>query len=190
VDAALDFGCGYGRVLRYVVQDIEPRRIWASDVDIDAVGFCASEFGVHPLFPTDSIAALMLSGFDLVYAFSVLTHLPESDGTDLLSFFGRALVPGGVIVFTTHGRASLARIDAYGDWCASDVPAIAEEMSDRGFSFRPYPHYRGDTYGMAWHDPDYVRAAVGRQTAGALELVHFGENALDGHQDVYVFRRA
>ena len=47
--AWLDFGCGYGRVIRFLVERVPPDRIWASDVAHEAVDFCRSEFGVHPL---------------------------------------------------------------------------------------------------------------------------------------------
>src|SRR5687768_11405389 len=45
----LDFGCGYGRVVRFLVQRTDKDRVHGSDVIEEAVDFCAREFGVHPI---------------------------------------------------------------------------------------------------------------------------------------------
>src|SRR5688500_6634156 len=37
----LDFGCGYGRVIRFLVQRVDPDRVYATDVIEEAVEFCA-----------------------------------------------------------------------------------------------------------------------------------------------------
>src|SRR5262249_26312352 len=43
----LDFACGYGRLLRFLTLSMPPARIWASDIQTDAVDFVIEQFGVH-----------------------------------------------------------------------------------------------------------------------------------------------
>ncbi len=47
IRSCLDFGCGYGRVLRLLNAVIKSRKITACDVDAEAVRFCAREFGTR-----------------------------------------------------------------------------------------------------------------------------------------------
>jgi len=185
VAACLDFGCGYGRVLRHMVQELDPTRVWVSDVDRAAVSFCVSEFGVRPFSASEDD----LETFELIYAISVLTHLAADDGRRVLDLFARRLRPGGAVMFTTHGRASLARIDSYGAWCGPQADAIQREVGGAGFSYRPYPHHKSDAYGLAWHDPSYVEAEMAGIAGVSMQLVEHWAGALEDHQDVFVFRR-
>ena len=102
IRAVIDFGCGYGRVIRVLVEQVEPRRVYATDVIREGVAFCASEFGVNPIFaPGKGLPNLPPT--DLLYAISVLTHLPANVGRDVLSAWGASIEPNGVLLFTTHG---------------------------------------------------------------------------------------
>ena len=185
----LDFGCGYGRVLRHLVLTVAPGRMWAADVDPEAVRFCASEFGVQPVDVSNGPTVLEGERFDMIYAFSVLTHLPEQAGLDLMARFGRSLLPGGLLLFTTHGETSLGLVEHHGRWLPGHAPTIRAEVGDAGFSYRPYPHYRGDGYGMAWHAAGYVRDAMTRLHGDSLALVRHVPDALEGLQDTFVYQR-
>jgi SAM-dependent methyltransferase len=44
------------------------------------------------------------AAFDLIYLYSVFSHLPEAMHLALLREFQRLLVPGGLLIATTHGR--------------------------------------------------------------------------------------
>src|SRR5262249_1577136 len=48
VGAFLDFPCGYGRVIRHLVNRVQPSKVTAADADPQATRFCASEFGAKP----------------------------------------------------------------------------------------------------------------------------------------------
>ena len=43
----LDFACGYGRLLRFLTLSVPPTRIWASEIQPEALDFVVREFGVH-----------------------------------------------------------------------------------------------------------------------------------------------
>jgi SAM-dependent methyltransferase len=190
VERFLDVGCGYGRMIRYLVQHVDRERIWVTDVDRNAVDFCVDNFGVHGLHPPSALGGLDAPTFDMISVISVVTHLPEADGTALLDSVGKALNPGGLLLVTTHGRQSLSRIEAYGSWCAGPAGEIAAEFEDAGFSFRPYPHHGRGRYGLSWHSSDYVKALIARLHGDSLQLVDHLPHVLDGHQDAYLFVRS
>jgi SAM-dependent methyltransferase len=189
VESWLDFGCGYGRVLRFLVERVPPERVWASDVIREGVDFCAEEFGVHGLHSADEIGALRLGRYDFVYAISVATHVTEENSTALLRLLGESLRPGGLLLFTTHGQWSLDHIEFYGSRWVPQQAEIARRVRERGIAYEPYGYYADDNYGLTWHSERRVRETMAELHGDALDLVFFEPHGLDHHQDVFVYRR-
>ena len=190
VERWLDFGCGYGRVIRFLVERVPPERVWASDVIREAVEFCSSEFGVQPLYAQADLEAFELERFDFVYAISVLSHLNERNSRALLRLFGDALRPNGLAMLTTHGRRSLENPGLYGEEFGKRREEIARAVETRGMTFLPYAFSGGDDdYGMAWHARDWIEATVDEFHGDAVRLIRFVPHGLDGHQDVFAFQR-
>lgn len=189
VERWLDFGCGYGRVIRFLVEQVPPERIWASDVERRGVDFCRSEFGVHPLDSQPDLEAVDLEPFDFIYAISVLSHLNERNSRALLRLLGDALRPRGIAMFTTHGRRSLQNPGLYGTEFGERREEIARAVEARGVAFLPYAFTGGDDYGMAWHAREWVQDTVAVLHGDAVRLVRFVPHGLDDHQDVFAFQR-
>lgn len=185
----LDFGCGYGRVIRFLVQRVDPDRVHATDVIEEAVEFCASEFGVHPLHSTAALGELNLGRFDFIYAISVLTHLDEENGIEMMRFLHRSLEPGGIVLFTSHGQWSLDNLGFYGAVYEEKHEELARRVGERGVAFVPYHHYVGEDYGMAWHSADYVRSRMAELHGDSMRLLFFEPHGLDHHQDVFAYQR-
>jgi SAM-dependent methyltransferase len=186
----LDFGCGYGRVIRFLVQRTDPECVHASDVIEEAVAFCASEFGVKPLHSRAALADLALGRFDFVYAISVLTHLDEENGLVMLQLLRDSLEPDGIVLFTTHGRWALDNIETYGATYGPIKQDVARRVREEGVAFVPYHHYPGDSYGMTWHSADYVQGQMKRLHGDEMTLLFHEPHGLDGHQDVFAYQRA
>jgi SAM-dependent methyltransferase len=186
----LDFGCGYGRVVRVLVERVDPERIYVTDVIDEGVSFCAREFGVRPLPSSPELGSLELPEVELAYAISVLTHLPEESGREFLRVLGKAIAPGGIFLFTTHGRWSLEHAESYSKAYGGDAKrSLADEVRARGVGYIPYRHYFGDDYGMAWHSKEYVLDAMTALHGRRFELLFHEPAGLDEHQDVFAFRR-
>jgi SAM-dependent methyltransferase len=189
VERWLDLGCGYGRVIRFLVERVPPERIWASDVVHEAVDFCSSEFGTHSLYSQPDLEALQLEPFDFIYAISVLSHLNDRNSRALLRVIGDALRPKAIAMFTTHGRRSLEDPALYGAEFGERRGEIARAVEARGMTFLPYAFTGGDDYGMAWHSREWIEETVAELHRDAVRLIRFVPHGLDDHQDVFAFQR-
>lgn len=190
VDSWLDFGCGYGRVVRFLVERVPRDRVAACDVIRQGVDFCSAEFGVRPVYSPADPTTLRLGTFDFVYAISVLSHFNERNSRAVLRVLGESLVANGILLFTTHGRWSVEHPETYGEEYVARAEEIRDETERRGTFFLPYTYTSGDAYGMAWHTKEWVVEAMRELHRGELDLLRFAPHGLDGHQDVFGFRRA
>jgi SAM-dependent methyltransferase len=105
----LDFGCGWGRFIRLWMTDVPASNLFGVDVDPDMIGFCRvsglpAQLAVVPaLGPTE----FETGSLDLIYAYSVFSHLSEVAHVAWMEEFRRILKPGGILVFTTQARRFL-----------------------------------------------------------------------------------
>ena len=101
----LDLPCGHGRVCRMLRMGFPDAHLTVSDLDPDGVDFCAAQFRAEPLYSREDIREVTTSrSFDLIWCGSLFTHLDRDRWAPFLDFFADHLSPGGVLVFTTHGR--------------------------------------------------------------------------------------
>ena len=109
----LDFGCGWGRILRPFMRDFLPNNIFAMEPHPARV----REARMHnpyvniiqsPYLPPVSCRD---ESFDLIVSWSVFSHLDEFSTRKWFSEFWRILKPGGVIAVTTQGRSFIEQCD-------------------------------------------------------------------------------
>jgi 2-polyprenyl-3-methyl-5-hydroxy-6-metoxy-1,4-benzoquinol methylase len=104
----LEWGCGAGRILRHL-NHVDHWDVNGVDVDQEPVSWCKkylpemnvslSEFSPPLCFETES--------FDVVYHYSVWTHLSHEMIEIWIKELKRVLKPGGIMIATTHGDAYL-----------------------------------------------------------------------------------
>jgi SAM-dependent methyltransferase len=177
LDAILDFGCGCGRVTRnwLALHDTE---VFGSDTNEQAVEWCRRNLPFATFEPNGLAPPLVFDTgrFDLVYALSVFTHLPEELQLLWMRELERVLRPGGYILFTTHGDRYAERLsDAERErFAAGEVVVRWEEVA-------------GTNLCTTFHPPSYVRDRL----AERFEPVDFVPDGAKGnpHQDLFVFRR-
>jgi SAM-dependent methyltransferase len=145
----LDFGCGYGRILRQFKAAFPEARLAACDILPEAVDFCAETFGAEPVYAADDPGETQLEGkFDLIWLGSLFTHLDAARWKSLLDLLERALEPEGLMMFTTQGRFIRDQIaertwqDAYGDpiwvnWGVSEsqLEQVVADYDRTGFGY-------------------------------------------------------
>jgi SAM-dependent methyltransferase len=104
--AVLDFGCGWGRIIRFFLKDVEPEKLSGVDHSEEAVRACreTNKWSKFTLVEPDPPTLLTPESFGLIYLYSVFSHLPEDMHWTLLKEFHRLLAPGGMFIATTRPR--------------------------------------------------------------------------------------
>lgn len=99
----LDFGCGSGRIARWLAPDVIAGggRFFGVDLNPRSISWCSrhlpGEYAVNRLQPPLNFPS---AAFDLIYAHSVLTHLTEPVAKAWLAELSRLLRPGGLAIVT------------------------------------------------------------------------------------------
>jgi SAM-dependent methyltransferase len=171
----LDFGCGAGRIARFMTRNVES--LTGIDVDADAIAWAQHHlkgtFRVNPHRPPTEFAN---GSFDAIYAVSVFTHLDEQDQFAWLAEMRRLLRPGGLFVGTTQPETlTYNRTDMTTDH--------HRELQAKGFVFlRGFGLFNEDT---AFHTLDYLQ----REWSKFLEPVTLTRSGLANYLDLSVWRR-
>lgn len=189
VRRVLDLPCGYGRVMRFLVGRFPTAELTACELDRKAVDFCVRHFGARPLYSHPDFDTLDTNAsFDLIWCGSLATHLDAEPTRALLRLFRRALAPGGLVLFTTHGDFVARRLPTKDfDYGLTDeqIARITGLYARAGHAYTDYPDR--ESYGISLTSPAWVREQA-RETGGLRE-VYFKARGWDEHQDVYGFVR-
>jgi SAM-dependent methyltransferase len=182
----LDFGCGHGRVLRFVKAAFPESELTACDIESSAVEFCANVLGATPVQSSGRLSDVRFdTRFDLIWSGSLLTHVDESMWREALELFGSLLDRSGVLAFSTAGpwcaeALSSGRAD-YG-LQPSAVASLLDQYRSAGFGYVDYAQERG--YGISLASPEWTTRIV--DTQPGLKMLGYAERAFDAHQDIVV----
>ena len=175
--SVLEFASGYGCVTRHLKRAFPEAHITSCDIHEQANAFTEKEMGVATLSsshaPEDFVCR---QKFDAIFAISFFSHMPKSTWQKWLQALADQLLPRGLLIFTTHGEASLEIIGKV-------------EIDDEGFWFAPSSEQhdlKSEEYGSTLTTFDYVYKQI-KRTRG-VHLVSFDEAFWFGHQDAYVLR--
>jgi len=179
----LDLPCGHGRVCRMLRMAFPDAHLTVSDVDRDGVDFCAQEFQADPLYSREDVREVHTSrSFDVIWCGSLLTHLDRDRWAPFLDFFAEHLRPGGVLVFTTHGRRSIQwlveGLCGYG-LNREEQRRLLEGYVTQGFGFVAPSN---QAFGLSLSSTAFVCAQVERRRS--LGLIGLHEAGWYDHQDV------
>lgn len=152
----LDYGCGWGRLIRLLYKFIKVENIYGVDPWAESIKNC-QQCGVRGNLAISEYVPLSLPferQFDLIFAFSVFTHLSEKTACIVLSTLRKYVSTGGVLVITIRPK-EYWNVHKNGTF-ASEMTKLHEE---KGFAFRPHDlaPIDGDiTYGDASMSLAYV----------------------------------
>jgi SAM-dependent methyltransferase len=185
----MDFGCGHGRVLRWLKAAYSDATVVGTDIDEDGVQFCAENFGSVPLQSFVELDRIKPGqDFDLIFAGSVVTHLPEPAAHALLSKFVDWLRPGGIAVFSVHGPTVVSNQLSGNDYTVGgDVAPALSGYFGRGFGFADYHpslgHPKG--YGVSFTKPDWFPRSL--ENNERVSLVSIIQRGWAQHHDLVAF---
>jgi SAM-dependent methyltransferase/CBS domain-containing protein len=110
--AILDFGCGCGRVLRHW-RDLDTARLHGSDYNPALVEWCRRNMPFADFEVNDAAPGLAVEDdtFDLVYVFSVFTHLDIGLQQPWIDELRRVTKPNGHLLVTVMGESHLGALD-------------------------------------------------------------------------------
>ncbi len=185
----LDFGCGYGRVLRFLRAAYPDAALYHTDMDAEGLGFCTHHFNGFG-FRTDLEHGLQWvpARFDLIWVGSVFTHLDVPDCERLLRHLAAFLRPGGLVVFTTHGDSAAERMAAHKEIYRLEPALLDRILADRERAGHGYADYPGTTgYGVSAMTTAWVERLI--VDCGLTRHLHLPAGWA-GHQDVFAARSA
>ena len=175
-----DFGCGCGRVIRFLHKIFENCAFSGSDIDKDAIAWnrenlsYIGEFVANEILPPLPFEA---EAFDFIYSISVFTHLPEDMQFMWLEELRRVSKPNGYLLLTTHGEHLLD----------SAPEALKKELQDKGFYYSVGDGTEGlpDFYQTTFHTESYIRTRWSKY----FEIERIVKKGIAGHQDLIFCKR-
>ena len=189
VGSVLDFGCGAGRVARWLRAGFPDAELTVADIRSDWVDFCAANFAAKPFLSDPDLGVVKLTErYDLIWVGSLLTHLPEEAARHLLDALHASLTANGVLVFTLHGRRMLLnQLRASHNYIEPSLfPGIATAALIAGYGFSP--HVTGRSTGISLSSTQWVCRWCG--AASDRKLLAITESGWDEHQDVAAISRS
>ena len=158
----LEFGCGCGRIMRWMEELGRTRTLVGTDIDARAVEWAAANLPFARFDVNDGLPPTRYHDgeFDLVVNHSVFTHLDEHYQDLWLAELQRITSPGGVLVLSIHGEHNFQvgeqQLEA-GSRQRREWRALLERhgilyIADDGFVGSAFP----DFYHTAFHAPWYV----------------------------------
>jgi SAM-dependent methyltransferase len=105
----LDFGVGWGRLYRVLLNNVLPENLIGVDIDDKCVTLCKEAMPYGSFLKNEPSPPLPFpaANFDLIYAYSVFSHLAEHQFNNWFKEFHRVLKQNGLLVFTTLKAAHL-----------------------------------------------------------------------------------
>lgn len=173
----LDFGCGCGRVIRHW-RDLKGIEISGTDCNPEIVEWCRrnlplAKYSCNDLTPPTSYDD---NQFDLVYAFSVFTHLSEEIQRQWIAEFARIIKPGRYLLLSLAGESFMYEL-TLGEREQFEAGRVVVKGSD----------VPGTNQCTAYHPEQYVRGKL----VDAFEILEFIGAGAKGNppQDLYLLRK-
>ena len=196
----LDYGCGWGRITRFFLKDVAARNLWGIDCNEEVLDFCLESNPwscfelIDPMPPTD----LPGDQFDLVFSYSVFSHLREDVHFAWLDELGRLAKPGGLLILSVRPREFISYCATLTAESSRSLPAHASlaglfpdperELADYDGGRFVFVPYRYSSYGEWCGEACISRTYVEREWTSRFELLDFVEDPDRLLQNLVVLR--
>jgi 2-polyprenyl-3-methyl-5-hydroxy-6-metoxy-1,4-benzoquinol methylase len=178
----LDYAAGYGRVTRYFVPVF--KSVTAADIAEDMITFHSQTLGIEGWVSPPDPAGLRArtDRYDVVFVFSLFTHLPRDTWSKWLAAIFSMVKENGYLVFSTHSYELFELI----------APGKFDAKHKRDFVFWEANETEGrlptSAYGCNIVTEKFVRKELSRlKTAEFIRRYRKGE--FDRYHDIYIARK-
>jgi SAM-dependent methyltransferase len=213
----LDFGCGWGRMLRFWLNRVDSQNLHGVDVRDESVAMARrlnpfatfSAVDAMPPMPFDD------ESFDVVVAYSVFSHLSEAVSRAWITELARVLKPAGLAIVTTQGRGFIDFVESLSTrpirwrlrlalgrligrpWSTSWLRSLREGFGDTAAARRRFadgqfvhaPTGGGDGLAASFYGESVVPRTYVEREWTDLELVDFVDESRFKRQAVIVLRK-
>ncbi|MBS0980984.1 class I SAM-dependent methyltransferase [Acetobacter thailandicus] len=180
----LEFASGYGCVSRHLATN-KNIHLTSCDIHPAAVEFIQNELGVDSVLSAAQPENLKINKkFDVIFALSFFSHMPDATFGKWLMTLYSLLRPGGHLIFTTHG------VDAYR--AVNMPPPVGDNwsVSTTGCWFYAGSEQKdlpGAEYGISLVPFEYATRLLNDLNCG--QLIRFERGAWwQGGQDLFIVR--
>lgn len=173
----LEFASGYGCTTRHLNKYFD--NVVTCDIHQEANLFNKNKF------PYPYIKSVVnpkdfnpISQYDVVFALSFFSHIPEENFTNWLIALSKCLNKGGVLIFTTHGSFTNQNF----------FPNI--ELNENGFWFKESSEQKDlsvKTYGTSICTKEFVESEIDK--IGNMKILKYKEADWWENQDSYVVKK-
>lgn len=131
----LDYGCGWGRLIRLLYKYVSIENIYGVDPWDESIKICRQNGVKGNLAISEYVPSALPfeRQFDLIFAFSVFTHLSEKTARTVLQTLRKYISPAGILVITIRPKEY---------WGYHRQGALEAEMikmhEEQGFAFTPH----------------------------------------------------
>jgi SAM-dependent methyltransferase len=187
----LEFGCGCGRIMRWMQELGSTRTLVGTDIDARAIEWASenlpfARFDVNDGLPPTRYAD---GEFDLIVNHSVFTHLDERYQDLWLAELQRITSPGGLLVLSIHGEHGFQIGERQLEPGSRQLREWRARLERDGILYIADDSYVGsafpDFYHTAFHAPWYVF----EHWSGWFDVLAFLSRSSLGFQDQVVLRR-
>lgn len=181
----LDWGCGPGRVAMHVLEDSRPKRFLGLDIVDATVDWAKSTLdGDFQTCQTEPPLDIASDSVDVIYAYSVLTHIPETLFEKWLEEISRVMVPGGYFLATVLCETAMAV--TMSQWDEGNIRYVIQRGVFDGIANDGLEHvgFSGEYYRNIYFTKTALEGIVSKH----FEIVEIVEN-FHFYQDLLVLRK-
>ena len=176
----LDYGCGYGRLLRLMMRYAVLDNLVGCDPLEESIQICREDGIPCRLDVTDFLPESLPypdETFDLMFAFSVFTHTSLRASKAALAALRKTAVPDALLAITIRPVEYWANDPAY----TEEAPKLQKKHRKEGFVFVPHEREAVDgdiTYGDTSMSLDYLASIAEGWKISGYDRSIFDENQI------------
>jgi SAM-dependent methyltransferase len=193
--SVLDFGCGWGRLTRFLARDVEPGHLYGCDPVEAILDVCRENRVPARLARTEFVPERppFEERFDLAFAFSVFTHISEDAHRSCLQALHQSLRPGGLLVLTVRPPEYLRLCERMHPLLESLGKDYLARLEEPRYLFVPHPadaqHLQYTGGNMSYGETVITLSYVRETWSSMFELLDVDLLAGDLHQVMLTLRR-